>query len=631
MIVTLAGHVDHGKTSIVRALTGVDTDRLAEEKRRGLTIDLGFAYTDLGGRRVGFVDVPGHHRFVHNMVAGIAAHQYALLVVAVDDGVMPQSREHLAILRLLGLAGGVVALTKIDRVSAERIEEVRDQTRAMTAGTFLDGAQILALSCETGSGVEGLRRHLERAATASPTPTDDRPFRLAVDRAFTVRGSGVVVTGTVVSGTANLDDRLVMASTGNPVRVRGLRVQDEPSNTATVGDRAAVNVAGAGVDDVRRGDWLMDPAMHDPASRFAVHLSVLEDFPRAVKHNAPLHVYHGTSHTQARVLLIEGAPIEPGGAATVDLVCQEHLHVHVKVGDRVVLRDHDLERTLGGGRVVDLAVPDRRRRSPLRKQRLAATRPGDPVATLDALSRHIPVRATEFARHWNLADRRLDGVVKDLNLANIEAYLLHPDLFRATAGVIGQKLADHHRLHPDSPGLTADEICTGNAAERHARRLTLASLVERGSLRVETGLYADAAHQAAIPANVTRLFEEVGSLLDSNQPPSLGDLAKRFGRPFPVFEREMRALPAFNLAVRVGDTRYFLPDRLLELAKLAGKLDARAPFTVRQFRDASGMGRNVVIEVLEYFDGRGYTQRIGDTRRVVGDASNITTPRKPIT
>ena len=646
LIVTLAGHVDHGKTSIVRALTGVDTDRLAEEKRRGLTIDLGFAYTDLGDRRVGFVDVPGHHRFVHNMVAGIAGRQYALLVVAADDGVMPQSREHLAILRLLGLSGGVVALTKIDRAPPERIDVVRDQIRSLTSGTFLAGAdlagadlagadlagadlagaEVIALSCETGTGIEALRTHLERAATASETGTDDRPFRLAIDRAFTVRGSGVVVTGTVVSGTAELDDRLALASTGDTVRVRGLHVQGEPSTTAAVGDRAAVNIAGAGVDDVRRGDWLVDPAMREPASRFAVRLSVLADFPRALKHNAPLHVYHATSHTQARVLLIEGAPIEPGGAATVDLVCQGPLHV--KIGDRIVVRDHDLECTLGGGRVVDLAVPDSRRRSSMRRERLDATSPDDPVATLGDLSRQAPVRATEFARHWNLAVPRLDGIVENLNLANLGGYLLHADLFGATTAAIGRKLADHHRLHPDSPGLTADEICTGNAAERHARRLTLASLVERGSLRLDSGRYAAAAHRAAIPANVTHLFDQVRSLLDSTQPPSLGDLAKRFGRRFPAFEREMRALPAFDLAVRVSDTRYFLPERLLELAELAGRLHARAPFTVRQFRDAAGMGRNVVIEVLEYFDGRGFTQRIGDTRRVVGDASRITTPQR---
>ena len=625
MIVTLAGHVDHGKTSIVRALTGIDTDRLAEEKRRGLTIDLGFAYTDLGGQRVGFVDVPGHHRFVHNMVAGIALRQYALLVVAADDGVMPQSREHLAILGLLGLRSGVVALTKIDRVPPQRIDEVRSQIRALTATTFLADAQIIALSCETETGIEDLRAHLEQAAAALPVETDDRPFRLPIDRAFAVRGTGVVVTGTVVSGSAKLDDRLVLASTGDPVRVRGLHVQDESATTAEVGDRAAVNIAGAGLDDVRRGDWLLDPAMREPAPRFAVRLVVVDDFPRPVKHNAPLHVYHATSHTQGRILLIEGTAIEPGGAATVDLACEEPLHV--KVGDRIVVRDHDLGRTLGGGLVVEIAVPESRRRSPDRKNRIAAAEPEDPTVTLANLSQREPLRATEFARRWNLAPKRLDAIVKDLNLAVVAGHLLHPNLLDATARAISEKLADHHRRHLDSPGLTADEICTGNAAERHCGRLALAWLVERGSLRVESGRYADAKHRAAVPADVSRLFEDVRAQLDSIQPPSLGDLAKRFGRSFPEFEREMRALTAFDLAIRVSGTRYFLPNRLLELATLASKLDAEAPFTVRQFRDASGVGRNVVIEVLEYFDGRGFTQRIGDTRRVVGDASQINTPQ----
>ena len=621
MIVTLAGHVDHGKTSIVRAMTGVDTDRLAEEKRRGLTIDLGFAYTDMGGRRVGFVDVPGHHRFVHNMVAGIAGRQYALLVVAADDGVMPQSREHLAILRLLGLRSGVVAVTKIDRVPPQRVDEVRTQIRALTAGTFLADAQIIALSCETEAGVEDLRAHLERAATALHVEPDDRPFRLPIDRAFTVRGSGVVVTGTVVSGSAKLDDGLVLASTGNPLRVRSLHVQDEPSTAADVGDRAAVNIAGTAVDDVRRGDWLLDPAMREPVTRFAVRLAVLEDFPRPVKHNAPVHVYHATSHAQGRVLLIEGTPIEPGGTATVDLACEEPLHV--KVGDRIILRDQDLGCTLGGGMVVDLVVPANRRRSPDRRKRIAAEEPEDPTITLAALSQREPLRATTFARHWNLAPKRLDAIVKDLGLAVVEGHLLHPGLLGATARAITEKLAVQHRRHPDSPGLTADEICTEDTAERHTGHLALAWLVERGSLRVESGRYADAKHRAAVPADVTRLFEDVRTLLDSVQPPSLGDLAKRLRRPFPEFEREMRALTAFNLAVRISDTRYFLPDRLLELAELANELNSQAPFTVRQFRDASGVGRNVVIEVLEYFDGKGFTQRIGDTRRVVGDAQII--------
>ena len=311
MIVTLAGHVDHGKTSIVRALTGTDTDRLAEEKRRGLTIDLGFAYADIAGHRVGFVDVPGHHRFIHNMVAGIAGQQFALLVVAADDGVMPQSKEHLQILRLLGLSRGLVALNKVDRVAAERVGEVQDQIRGLTADSFLDGAPIIELSCETAVGFDTLRKHLGVAAAREADRDPGAPFRLAIDRAFTIRGSGVVVTGTVASGRTSVGDRLVLASTGHAARVRSLHVQDEAANQATVGDRAAVNLAGVAADDVKRGDWLLDPPIRDPQTDFVAALTVVDDFPRAAKHNVPVHTYHATSHAQGRLLLLDGAPVAP--------------------------------------------------------------------------------------------------------------------------------------------------------------------------------------------------------------------------------------------------------------------------------------------------------------------------------
>ena len=624
MIVTLAGHVDHGKTSIVRALTGVDTDRLAEEKRRGLTIDLGFAYTELGNRRIGFVDVPGHHRFVHNMVAGIAGRQYALLVIAADDGVMPQSREHLQILRLLGLTRGVMVANKIDRVTQDRLADVRRQMRGLVHGSFLDHSEIVPVSCETGVGIDELRTHLAQAA-ASPDPgTDGRPFRLAIDRAFTVRGSGVVVTGTVVSGSVGQEDRLVLASTGNPVRIRGIHVQDRSSTSASAGDRAAVNIAGVDIDEVARGDWLMEAAVRGPVTRFATRLSVVDDFPRAVKHNAPIHVYHATSHTQGRILLLEGSPIRPGTAAVVDLDCREPLQV--KVGDRIVVRDHDLERTVGGGQVIDLAVPVNRRRAPGRLERLSAVRPTDAAASLAELSRQAPVEAEAFARHWNLAGREVDRLGEAGHLHRLAGHLLGPNLLAAATAFIDARIDAHHRLHPDSSGLTADEICIGNASERHARRLVLQARVEAGALRLDNGRYAHAAHQASVPADIATLFDAVRGMLDSPQPPSVGDIAKRLGRPFPTLEREMRALPAFGLAIRISDTRYYLPERLQELADIARQLDAGGPLTVRQFRDASGVGRNVVIEVLEHFDAKGFTQRQGDARRVVGSASRLSAP-----
>ncbi len=615
MIVALAGHVDHGKTSLVRALTGVDTDRLAEEKRRGLTIDLGFAYADFDGRRVGFVDVPGHHRFIRNMVAGIAGRQYALLVVAADDGVMPQSREHLQILRLLGLSAGVVALNKIDRVPPDRVDAVTRSIERLVAGSFLAHADILPVSCETGAGVAELRRHLAEATRATPAHEDGGRFRLAIDRAFTVRGSGVVVTGTVVSGRVAEDARLALASSGKTVRVRGLRVQDSAANAAGAGDRAAVNLAGVGVSEVARGDWLLDAATRDPVTRFAVALTVLEDFPRAVKHNAPVHIYHATSHSQGRLLLLDSAPLPPAGGATVDIACLDPLHV--KVGDRIVVRDQDLGRTLGGGRVIGLHTPTRRRQ-PMRRRELAAVSPDDIDRTLVALASIGPVRAATFAREWNRTATDVQQIGDHAGLSLLDGYLLHPKLADDAAARVYSRLSAHHDEHPDSPGLTSDELGFGEAASAPLP-LVLASMVAAGDVRLENGRYALKSHRAAIPEAVLRLFATVETMLDSTQPPSLGDIAKRLKRPFAALEREMRALSVYGLALRISANRYYLPHRLLQLAETAAKLAERAPFTVRQFRDASGVGRNVVIEVLEHFDAKGYTRRQGDARRVVGD------------
>lgn len=625
MIVTLAGHVDHGKTSLVHALTGVDTDTLAEEKRRGLTIDLGFAYANLGDSttgRVGFVDVPGHHRFVHNMVAGIASRQFAMLVIAVDDGVMPQSREHLQILSLLGLSRGIVVLNKIDRVPPARVEEVRHDVGALTAGTFLQKAPTLPVSCTTGTGVAEVRRHIALAARADRAAGAGEPFRLPIDRAFTVRGSGTVVTGTVLAGTARTDDRLVLADTGTAVRVRGVRVQNQDADAATPGDRAAINLAGVSAEEVTRGDWLLPPESREPAAGICIELAVLADFPRAVKHNHPVHVYHASSHAQARILLIDEAPAPGRGAARVDLASATPLHV--KIGDRIVLRDHDLARTLGGGRVVAVGEPRGRRRALARLKLLAAVRPDDAATSARAAIQLAPLHAATFARQWNLAPERMATLLDDAaDVTEIDGHWLAKAALDTAGANLRDRLTRHHQQHPDSAGLTEAELCSGDPARATTLRLALQQLAATQTVRVEGGDYALASHQADIPSNIKRLFAQVERPLDSIQPPSLGDIAKRLKRPFPAFEREMRALPAFGLAIRVSDTRYYLPARLLEMADQAASLGAQGPFTVRNFRDATGVGRNVVIEVLEHFDRAGFTRRSGDTRTIVGNRNAI--------
>ena len=621
MIVTLAGHVDHGKTSIVRALTGVDTDRLAEEKRRGLTIDLGFAYADFDGQRVGFVDVPGHHRFVHNMVAGVAGHQHALFVVAADDGVMPQSREHLQILKLLGLAGGVVALSKTDRVAADRLAAAHREVRELVAGSFLADARIIPVSCASGAGVADLRQALAQAARAQSAHSIEAPFRLAVDRAFSARGSGVIVTGAVVAGTVRTGDHVVLASTGKRVRVRGLRVQDRPANAAGAGDRAAVNLAGVRNTEVRRGDWLLEATARDPATRFALRLQVLDDFPRPLKHNAPVHVHHATSHSHGRVLLIDGAAVRPGCEAVVDVVCAAPLHV--KVGDRLVLRDHDRERTLGGGQAHDLTPWTRRRDAP-RRARLAALRGNDARGALGACAAIAPVHAAAFARHWNLRPAHVETLANAESLSLLDDHFLHPAWLAQASACLRDALKAHHRAEPDSAGLAAQQLAVvAPELGGDGVRLALQALTAKGELRFAQGRYRLASHRATVPEDARRAFDRVRALLDTVQPPSVGDMAKRLKRPFAEVDAQLRPLPAFGFVVRVSDKRYFLPERLGELAEAAARLAAAGPFSARQFRDATGVGRNIVIDVLEHFDGVGFTRRQGDTRQVVGDKALV--------
>ena len=619
MIVTLAGHVDHGKTAVVRALTGVDTDRLAEERRRGLTIDLGFAYADIGDARIGFVDVPGHRRFIHNMVAGVARNQYALLVVAADDGVMPQTVEHLQILKLLGLRQGIVALNKIDRSDEERIALVRREIQALTAGSFLGDAEILEVSCIDGRGIDTLRAHLQQAGEAYATTIEDRAFRLAVDRVFSLRGVGVVATGTVVSGATHTDDRLAIAATGQPLRVRGLFVQDTPAERAAEGDRVALNVTGARLDDVSRGDWIVAESTAGTTRHATVELEVVDDFPRAVRHWAPVHAYAATSHSQGRISLLEPPPVEPGATAAVDIVLQEP--AHMKVGDRLILRDQDLDRTLGGGTVIDVEAPPGRRRTPHRLDRIAALRSASTDDALAALAQRDAVDANTFRRNWNLTANAMRGLVQRSGLIEHGDHIVHPELAHATERAVVDTLAKHHETQRDSGGMPLESLSDALGASTTITRIAIQSLTESGEVRAQSGSYALAEHSAEIPQALAALFDRIEPLLDSAQPASLGDVAKRLRMPLPALERDMRALAALGLCQHVSPNRYFLNARLRAMADIA--LDLPEGFTVRQFRDASGMGRNVVIEVLEHFDRKGLTRRQGDSRRVVGDPDQV--------
>lgn len=616
MIITLAGHVDHGKTSLVRALTGVETDRLAEEQRRGLTIDLGFAYLETDQRTLGFVDVPGHHKFIHNMVAGVASQQFALLVIAADDGPMPQSREHLQILQLLGLKHGVIALTKSDRVSEERIAEAENEIRALTANTFLKNAAIIATSVETGQGIDELRESLLAADDAEVNL--DTPFRLAIDRAFTVAGAGVVVTGTVQSGRVVTDETLRLFPGNREVRVRGLRAQNQAVEAAEVGDRCAVNIAGVDIGEVGRGQWLSSQAS-EGSRQFTLDLNVLDDFPRSVRHWLPVHIYQASAHSTGHIALLEEGRLAPGVRTTVEIVSDEPLLV--QRGDRLILRDQGLDRTLGGGAVISPISALGRRRSVVRLERLKAD---DSASAEEAFIRHLSlgsVDLTSFKTTWQLVDSELDRLIEQNGCRHIDGLAVTEADWSRHLQTLLDNIAAQHQADKSLQGLKLSDL--SGIVPNGLLEAALNQLVNDRKLILKTGRYLPASHQVDLSDSERALLDKVTRHLEAPQPPSLGDLAKMLRQPIGQLSKQLLPLVAKKRLVKVSDSRYFLPEQVKTLAELAQSLGAQGPFTVRQYRDASGMGRNVAIEMLEFFDSRGFTRRNGDTRTAGGELDRL--------
>lgn len=617
MIITLAGHVDHGKTAIVQALTGTNTDRLKEERARGLTIDLGFAYTTIESQRIGFVDVPGHHRFIHNMIAGIANQQHALLVIAADDGIMPQTIEHVQILQLLGLRSGTIVLNKVDLVSADRVKECHAEINEFTRNQFLRDAKLFDVAAPSNHGISALRTHLVETAQRFDSATTDQPFRLAIDRSFNLRGVGTVVTGTVTSGTVKIGDELHLTATGERVRIRNLNVQGLDAENALVGDRCSLNIAGANVNEAARGDWLLSPVHDFPIRRVSVDLSLLDDFPRAIKHWSSVHVYHLTDHTEARLALLEGNVAAPGTSTLAELHCDEDMHF--KAGDRVIIRDRDLSRTLGGASVLTYSGDSStRRRSELNLSFLRSIRKAikdqDHSTSLETYSSLGLVNVDEFTRFHLCSREELETTLASETVENAADFALSSSTFCDISERLMESVAAFHDSHPTQAGVTIAQLERNIATNSNTLQWVLDRMVERNSLRHVSGQYALFEHVAQGPSYDTALFDQVQPMFDAEQPVSLGDVAKRLHLNFIDIEKAMRPMVAANALVQVNKNRYFTPKRIDELQQVASELGSRKPFTVREFRDASGLGRNLVIDVLEYFDRQRITQRHGDAR-----------------
>ena len=636
MIVGTAGHIDHGKTALVKALTGVDADRLREEKARGISIDLGFAYADLGaGRVTGFVDVPGHERLVHTMLAGAGGIDFALLVVAADDGPMPQTAEHLAILDLLGLERGLVALTKSDLAGPERRAEVTAQIDAMLAPTSLRGAPVLAVSAVTGEGIDRLGAALAAAERATAARKAIGRMRLPIDRSFTLAGVGTVVTGTLVSGAVSVGDHVVVGPSGIAARVRGIHAQNAAVERAGAGQRCALNLAGDGVtkDAIGRGDVVLDPFLHAPTVRIDAACRILASTAKPLAAGTAVRLHTAADEVGARVVPLGEAPA-PGETGFVQLVLDRP--VAVAVHDRFILRDAAARRTIGGGRFLDLRAPARRRQLPERRALLAAADEADAPRALAALLATPPgiVERLAFARDRALTEAEAAAAFAAAGAEEIGGLAIAPEALAGLRSDTRERLAAFHAAQPEMQGLGRERLRLA-LEPRLPREAFLAFLrheANGGHLVLDGAFVRLPSHTVRLSEADEALYAAIAPDLAGTarfRPPRVRDFAGSLG----VDEREVRRV--LKLCGRLGRVdqialdHFFLRATTAEMVRIAADLSARAEagwFTAAQFRDRMDNGRKVAIQILDFLDRAGVTLRRGDLRRVNPDRLDLFDP-----
>jgi len=623
MIVGTAGHIDHGKTALVKALTGVDADRLKEEKARGITIDLGYAYSDLGdaqgtgGRQLGFVDVPGHERFVHNMLAGATGIDAALLVVSAAEGIKPQTVEHLQIIDLLGLDRGLVALTKADLANDDQMLERMAEIETLLSSTSLRGAEIVPVSAITGQGIDELKAKL---LALGESRRGVRGFaRLAVDRCFVLPGAGVVVTGTVHAGEIRVDDHVLLTPSGLEARVRSLHAQNQASDVGRAGQRCALNLSGPRLskDSVRRGDWVVGPELHAPTDRIDLRLKVLASEKEPLKHWAPVHVHLGAAHVMGRVALLEGDKLAPGAEGLAQIVLEEK--VGALAGDRLVLRDPSATRTIAGATVIDPFGPPRNRRTQRRLAELGALLDGDDGAVMTGLldldAGYVELPRFGLAR--NLRPAEVDGLLAGAGGVKLARFGFLAETLAGARKDIVETLKAFHETSADAAGLTAERLRV-TLKKRWPADVFHALLdqeVQAKTVVVDGAVLRLPGHSLKLGARDEELWKKISAALERDRfkPPRVRDFADEHRVPEPDVRRLMKRLAKLGRVVEVAPDQFFLRPVLAEMIGIAHGFGR--DFTAADFRDKLDNGRKVAILILEFFDRHGITIRRGDQRR----------------
>ena len=630
LILGTAGHIDHGKSSLIQALTGVDPDRLKEEKERGITIELGFAQLLLpSGRTMGVVDVPGHERFVRQMVSGATGVDVALLVIAADDGVMPQTVEHVAVLDLLGVTSCVIALTKVDLVDEEWVEFMADEVRAKLAGTPFADAPIVPCSSRTREGLDELLSELDKAAKEADHIKPAGTMRMPIDRVFTVKGFGTVITGTLWSGVAHIGDEIEVLPKGIPTRIRSIQMHGHDFKLAPAGNRVAISLAGLSTEDVRPGDFLAAPGSVTVSDRFDANLTYSDPFAsgRILATGTRVHVAHGTREVIGRILCMNGAEgLKPSETALVQIRLEEPLPLTYR--DRFIVRSYSPVRVIGGGMVVTAHPRRRTNLTPEEQTMLEALETGDAQAAVDA---SINLATTPKTIEDLLEDTRLDEATvsacvevafdarRVVYVGSDNRYLARPAVVQKAISAIDRALMKFHSANPSATGIAIAAL--RHQVDAHMSKECFDALLQEAEAREavivnggeashpKAGAGARAAGLKALSAMETAL-KEAGTT-----PPTVDVLARNASVDEGLARKSMRTLAEEGKAIPVEADRFYSAQAIARLQKaVVDHIGQNGPSTAADLKEAMGVSRKFAMPLLEYFDELGITRREGDLR-----------------
>ena len=612
MIFATAGHVDHGKTSLLTALTGHDADRLPEEKKRGMTIDLGYVYLPLDdGRIVGFIDVPGHEKFLANMLCGLSGIPHALLVIAADDGIMPQTREHLAILQLSGIPRLTVVISKCDLVDETSLQAQSRTVRQWLQDSPWPDAPLFHVSSQQGLGIAALRQHLLDSLQPSGLPQGQR-FRLAIDRAFSLSGAGLVVTGTALNGQVSVDDKLWLTGRDTPVRVRSLHVQNTAAQTGHGGQRIALNLVGnVQKQDIQRGDWLFDSQPPAPSQRIAVHLHAIA----TLKHWQAVHIHHAARHITGRVCLLDHSQLAATESGLAELVLDRPLWL--ADGDRLILRDASARHTIAGAQVLELPVAERGKRQAARLDylRQLLTPSQTLVEQLQRQSEQQAVALDAFAWAKQLDTQAMHSLLQTSPGQQVEGWLYHPAQWQLLQHTLLEKLATLHQQQPDQLGASRGRL-RRLALPRHSEaavNLLLTQLLQQGLLCQTRGWLHLPEHVLSFTAQEQEQWQRLAPCFAGCEPQWVRELARSQAMEETDMRRLLHKAARLGHVVAVVQDRYFstqhvhwMADIIRSLCEQHGHADAAS------FRNQLGCGRKLAIQILEFYDRSGFTRRLAD-------------------